>query len=114
MMSGGRSRTALSPAPAVSKVSASYRALLGGWLERHKRYPEQARQRGEEGRAMLQFTIDRSGRVLDFAVIRSSGYPDLDGGVESMMRGALLPPFPTDMPQSNVKVSVTIRFSLDH
>jgi periplasmic protein TonB len=100
------------PAPAVSEVSAGYRALLGAWLERHKRYPEQARERGEEGRAVLQFTVDRSGRVLDFAVIRSSGYPDLDTAVESMMRDALLPPFPADMPQSSLKVAVGIRFSL--
>ena len=61
---------------------------------------------------MLQFAVDRSGRVIDFAVIRSSGYPDLDAAVESMMRGASLPPFPADMPQSSVRVSVAIRFSL--
>jgi hypothetical protein len=30
-----------------------------------------------------------------------------------MMRGATLPPFPPDMPQSSIKVSVAIRFSLD-
>jgi protein TonB len=102
------------PAPAVSEISAGYRALLGAWLEHHKRYPEPARERGEEGRAVLQFTVDRRGRVLDFAVIRSSGYPDLDAAVESMMRDALLPPFPADMPQSSIKVSVAIRFSLEH
>ena len=31
-----------------------------------------------------------------------------------MMRGAVLPPFPADMPQSRISVSVTIRFSLEH
>jgi TonB family protein len=98
--------------PAAREVSAGYRALLGAWLESHKRYPEQARERGEQGRAVLQFTVDRSGRVLDFAVIRSSGYPDLDAAVESMMRGASLPPFPADMTQSSIKFSVAIRFSL--
>jgi protein TonB len=102
------------PAPAASEVSASYRTLLGAWLERHKHYPEQARERGEEGRAVLKFTVDRSGRVLDFAVIRSSGYPDLDTAVESMMRGASLPPFPADMRRSSIEVSVAIRFSLEH
>jgi len=101
------------PAPMPSpEASAGYRALLSSWLERHKRYPDAARQRGEEGRAVLRFAVDRSGRVLDDAVITSSGYPELDQSVEEMMRGAMLPPFPAGMPQPRMEVSVTIRFSL--
>jgi protein TonB len=101
------------PAPVPSpEASAGYRALLSAWLESHKRYPDAARQRGEEGRAVLRFSVDRSGRVLDFAVTSSSGYPDLDQSVEEMMRGATLPPFPVGMPQPQMQISVTIRFSL--
>ena len=101
------------PAPVPStEVSPGYRALLSAWLESHKRYPDSARQRGEEGRAVLRFAVDRSGRVLNFAVAQSSGYPDLDASIEEMMRGALLPPFPGSMTQSRIDVSVTIRFSL--
>jgi protein TonB len=101
------------PAPVPSpEASAGYRALLSAWLESHKRYPDAARQRGEEGRAVLRFSVDRSGRVLDFAVTSSSGYPDIDQSVEEMMRGATLPPFPVGMPQPQMQVSVTIRFSL--
>jgi periplasmic protein TonB len=101
------------PAPVPSpEASAGYRALLSAWLEGHKRYPDAARQRGEEGRAVLRFSVDRSGRVLDFAVTSSSGYPDLDQSVEEMMRGATLPPFPVGMAQPRMEVSVTIRFSL--
>ena len=110
-------QTAMAPTPMPAPVpspeaSAGYRALLSAWLESHKRYPDAARQRGEEGRAMLRFSVDRSGRVTDFAVTSSSGYPDLDQSVEEMMRGATLPPFPAGMPQRDMQVSVTIRFSL--
>jgi protein TonB len=101
------------PAPVPStEVSPGYRALLSAWLESHKRYPDSARQRGEEGRAVLRFAVDRTGRVLDFAVAQGSGYPDLDSSIEEMMRSAVLPPFPASMTQSRVDVSVTIRFSL--
>jgi periplasmic protein TonB len=101
------------PAPVPStEVSPGYRALLSAWLESHKRYPDSARQRGEEGRLVLRFAVDRSGRVLDFAVAQGSGYPDLDSSIQEMMRGALLPPFPADMTQPRIDVSVTIRFSL--
>jgi protein TonB len=110
-------QTAYAPTPVPapvrsSEVSPSYRALLSAWLESHKRYPDSARQRGEEGRAVLRFAVDRSGRVVDFAVAQSSGYQDLDASIEEMMRGAQLPPFPASMTQPRIDVSVTIRFSL--
>jgi periplasmic protein TonB len=101
------------PAPVPSnEVSPGYRALLSAWLESHKRYPDSARQRGEEGRAILRFAVDRSGRVLDFAVAQSSGFRDIDASIEEMMRSATLPPFPAGMAQQRIDVSVTIRFSL--
>jgi len=100
------------PAPTGPVVSAGYRAALSSWLESHKRYPESARERGEEGRAVLRFRVDRSGRVLGYAVVQSTGHPDLDAAIDQMMRGASLPPFPADMTASDVEVSVTIRFGL--
>ena len=101
------------PAPARSTaISAGYRALLSEWLERHKRYPASARENGEEGRAVLRFVIDRDGRVTDFAIVESTGHPDLDAALENMMRGATLPPFPPGMDQPSIAVSVAIRFSL--
>ena len=103
-------RPAPPPAPIVS---ANYRAMLSAWLESHKRYPESARARGEEGRAVLRFHVERSGRVLNFAVVQSTGYPDLDAAINQMMRGASLPPFPPDMTASDVDVSVGIRFAID-
>ena len=101
------------PAPHPSpEASAGYRALLSAWLESHKHYPDSARQRGEEGSAVLRFTVDRTGRIIDFAVTKSSGYPDLDESIEQMMRGATLPPFPAGIPLPRMEVSVPIGFSL--
>jgi periplasmic protein TonB len=101
------------PAPIPSpQAVAGYRALLSAWLESHKRYPDAARERGEEGHAVLRFLIDRTGRVLDYAITSSSGYTDLDHAVEEMMSGATLPPFPAGMLEPRMEVSVTIRFSL--
>jgi protein TonB len=103
------------PAPAprpAPTVSPGYRSLLSAWLESHKRYPESARARGEEGRAVLRFRVDRSGRVLNYALAASTGSADLDAAIDGIMRGATLPPFPADMAALDVEVSVTVRFSL--
>ncbi len=93
-------------------LTANYSALVSAWLEAHKRYPTYARERGEEGSVGLRFRVDRFGRVLDHTLLSSSGYADLDGGVDEMMRGAQLPPFPAGMTMSQIEVSVKIRFNL--
>jgi protein TonB len=93
-------------------LTANYRPMISAWLEAHKRYPAYARERGEEGSIALSFRVDRSGRVLDHTVLSGSGYADLDAGVDEMMRGAQLPPFPAGMTASQIEVSVKILFSL--
>jgi outer membrane biosynthesis protein TonB len=50
--------------------------------------------------------------VLDYTLLKSTGYADLDAGIDQMMRGAQLPPFPAGMTMSQVEISVKIRFSL--
>ena len=86
--------------------------MVSAWLETHKYYPDSARQRGEEGSVGLSFRVDHSGRVLDHTLQSRTGFADLDAGIEQMMRGAQLPPFPTGMTMSEIEVSVTIRFTL--
>jgi periplasmic protein TonB len=104
--------SAAAPAPVPrADFAASYQAMISAWLESHKRYPESARERGEEGNAALRFRIDRSGRVLDYSYA-STGYPDLDAGLDEMLRGAQLPPFPPGMTASRIEVSLMMRFNL--
>jgi protein TonB len=86
--------------------------MISAWLEAHKRYPDSARERGEEGGVKLRFRVDRFGRVLDYRLLESTGYADLDAGIDQMMRGAQLPPFPAGMAQSQIEVSVKLRFKL--
>jgi len=61
---------------------------------------------------VLRFHVERSGRVLNYALVQSTGYPELDSAIDQMMRGAFLPPFPPDMTASDVTVSVGIRFAI--
>jgi protein TonB len=92
--------------------AADYQAMISAWLESHKHYPESARQRGEEGGVKLRFRVDRFGRVLGYRLLESTGYADLDAGIDQMMRGAQLPPFPAGMTQSQIEIQVKLRFNL--
>jgi len=92
--------------------AANYGAMISAWFESHKYYPESARQRREEGGVKLRFRVDRFGRVLGYRLLESTGYADLDAGVDQMMRGAQLPPFPAGMTQSQIEIQVKLRFNL--
>jgi protein TonB len=82
-------------------------------LQAYKRYPSDAQSRNEEGIVLLGFSVDRNGRVLERHIVRSSGYPDLDAEVMSMIeRAQPLPAFPASMTQASLDLTVPIRFSL--
>jgi periplasmic protein TonB len=93
-------------------AAQSYVAMVRAWLERHKSYPDSARQAGEEGRVAVRLRVDRAGDVLGYTLVSGTGYPDLDGGVEGMLRGARMPPFPPELDGTEVELTVTLRFSL--
>jgi protein TonB len=114
-------QTAPTPAPRVAALAvgqvarpspvaiATWERLLVAQLERHKRYPPQAR--GKVGEARLAFSIDRGGRVLTSRIVRSSGSPALDEEALALIkRAAPLPPPPAGVPDDRLSFVVPIRY----
>jgi periplasmic protein TonB len=98
---------------AAPKVEASWQTSLMRQLQRVKRYPASSQSRKEEGIVLLSFSLDRNGHVLAHSIARSSGHADLDNEVLDMiMRAQPLPPFPESMTQTQIDLTVPIRFSL--
>jgi protein TonB len=100
------------PAPVVP-ISRGWQNALGAWLQTHKTYPEEARRRGEQGRATVRFTVARDGRVLNVKLVSGTGSMLLDQAVERLLQGAQLPPFSPDMDQAQVTVTLQIRYALE-
>jgi protein TonB len=102
------------PAPPAPnpELAAHYRAMLSGWFESHKRYPNSARDNAEQGSAIVHFRVDAAGRVLSFGLSKGTGYPDLDQSIDEMLQSATLPAFPAGLTVSYLDVSVTLRYSL--
>ncbi|MGQ9830923.1 MAG: energy transducer TonB [Thermochromatium sp.] len=90
-----------------------YHSTLAAWLARHKRYPELARQRQEQGTVRVTFSIDRQGRLLSHRIESSSGYPVLDQEAQAMLqRASPMPPIPANLGQSTLTITVPISFIL--
>jgi protein TonB len=100
-----------SPSPGDLRAKQDYFARLLAWLERHKRYPGEARSRRNEGTVMVRFTMDRTGRVQSFALDRTSGSPVLDTAALKMVeRASPLPSMPKEMPDQQLELVVPVEF----
>jgi protein TonB len=99
-------------APAASVVDPGWEAAVSKWLASRKTYPEEARRRGEEGRVSVRFAVDRSGRVVEAAIVAASGFPLLDAAALELLRQAAFPAFPANMTQARITITTTVRYSL--
>jgi len=110
------------PAPATTAPPRAHasKAEIQSWygkivtqLERHKSYPRAAQQRGEKGVAQLAFTIDRDGKVVSSAIVRSSGSAALDEETMATVRRAQpFPPPPRDLDGAKFDFTVPVKFNI--
>jgi protein TonB len=89
---------------------AKWQSRLMAHLERRKKYPSAARSRGERGTVYVRFRIDDGGNVLSASLARSSGFPELDAEVLSLVRRAS----PVPAPPAGVSRTITapVRFTV--
>jgi protein TonB len=100
-------------APVAAAPSPTYAALLMRALERHRRYPEDARWRRVQGVALLRFSMRRDGTVIGYRIERSAGDASLDQAVQNMIRSASpLPAPPDELSGDPVELTVPVRFTL--
>ena len=93
-----------------SDALSNYRGLVAAQLARHKQFPPDARRNGDQGRALVSFTIDDGGRVTRVALLRGTGHASLDREAQAMVhRAAPFPPPPTQQP---MRFSVPVSFDL--
>uniref|UniRef100_A0A7C5X347 Energy transducer TonB n=1 Tax=Thermocrinis ruber TaxID=75906 RepID=A0A7C5X347_9AQUI len=93
--------TSSPPADQLSR----YFALVKVIIESEKRYPEEAKRRGEEGTVVVSFTIDESGNPVNVKLASSSGSSSIDNETLRLIRSLKFPPPPGGKPV-NLRVEV--------
>src|SRR6266852_7181910 len=73
-----------------------WQSLLAAHIEHFKRYPAEARSRGEQGIAKVAFKIDHEGHVLSSRIVQSPGSATLDQETLAMLARAQPVPRPPD------------------
>jgi TonB family protein len=97
-----------------AKAMQTWIGEISAALERKKQYPAAAHARREQGTALVSFTIDRQGHVIESRIVRSSGVPDLDDEALALLqRTQPFPPRPTpDINGEPISLTVPIGFVL--
>ena len=90
-----------------------YLAALSAEINRKKYYPLSSRRRGEEGRVLVRFVIQKGGEFTDLSVVESSGSRRLDkAALKTLRRVAPFRQIPESVGRSQWSITVPITFNL--
>lgn len=105
--------TARAEVELVSDVVLRWESALAAHIERFKRYPPEARARGQRGSARVAFTIERDGRLRESHIIKSSGWQELDRETLAMLtRAQPMPKPPGEVKMGDLSHAVTVQFNI--
>lgn len=109
--------TALAPKQGLSskpsQATLSWQRSLALHLNKHKQYPAEARRAGAEGIVRLWLSLDRSGRVIESHIVKSSGSSHLDReAMEVLIRASPFPQPPSHVADLAFDFIVPIQFQI--
>lgn len=96
--------------PSSSQVNRWESSVLRHLGQRRK-YPADARSRGEEGRVIVRFTIDAAGNVQSASIAGSSGFATLDqAALDLVYASSPVPRPPEGLPRSRLTIGMPIDY----
>ena len=97
----------------AERAQATWQKSLITHLNAKKRYPDDARSRGQQGEAKVQFSIDRAGRILSAHLLSSSGHVSLDEeALATLRRASPLPAPPEGFGGDTIALTLPIQFRI--
>lgn len=98
---------------AMQSVVIRWQSQLAAHIEHFKRYPAEARSRGDQGTAKVAFTIDHEGHLVSSHIVQSSGSAALDNETLAMLARAQPMPRPPDqLTSAELTFVVPVRFNI--
>lgn len=98
------------PSPEKLSLARDYLARFRVELQRRQRFPEAAQRLGLYGVTTLSLTIDGHGRLVDVAVVQSSGHEILDQSALATARSLSGLPRPADLGDAPLRTTARLRF----
>jgi len=90
---------------------ASYFSSIKKQIESVWSYPEQAATRGLQGQLLLQFILDRSGKLVDISLVHSSEHEILDNAaLDAVKTASPYNPFPEKIQKNKLKIIASFKY----
>lgn len=107
----GRAAAASKGAQTAAMAPPHYLSAVLARLQQAKRFPEKARARGDEGRAVVRLSIQRNGALGQTKIVRSSGSALLDeAALDTVRRAAPFPPLPVEIAGAALVLNAPMNF----
>jgi periplasmic protein TonB len=99
---------------AAARAQATWEKAVVSHLNRHKRYPDKARARSNQGDVVVEFTLDRAGGLVASQIKQSSGSAALDEEVLNLLqRASPFPALPAHISGATYSCIMPVRFRID-
>ncbi len=90
---------------------ASYFSSIKRQIESVWSYPEQAVARGLQGQLLLQFILDRSGKIVDISLVHSSEHEILDNAaLDAVKNASPYNPFPEKIQKNKLRIIASFKY----
>lgn len=98
-----------------AKLSDDYMLRLQAWIARRERYPAEARDKHQEGKGVVAFTIARDGKVTRVWIDQSTGSPLLDrASIATIQESSPVLPLPHDITGNSVDFYLPVNYTLSN
>lgn len=95
-----------SPTPSSSMTTdaiANYSNQIRERIDKVKRYPMMARKAGKQGSVVVEFSVDRNGKLLSSQIAKSCGIKQLDrAAINALKRASPFTPLPESLASPHV------------
>ena len=96
------------------KVSVSYLDLLKARIFLVWKYPDDAIQKGQQGRVSVSFVLSSSGELVDIGILKSSGSYSLDtAAMAAIEQASPFGPLPSDVSSKPLRITGHFSYVLD-
>ena len=97
-----------------AELMSRYEQLISLWIEKFKKYPDEARSQNMQGETVVRIRIDRQGNILYYILEHSTGFPVLDhAAIDMVKRANPVPAVPNDYPKGDmIEFLIPVNFHL--
>jgi protein TonB len=104
---------AKAPPKVAPEIVRKWQITVNTRLNQYKRYPREARARGQQGTVKVSFVLDSDGRVVSSRIVKSSGSPILDQEtLDLLQRAQPFPVPPNGAGEKDLFLEVPISYAL--